>query len=341
MQKKYSIADIAQICGVSKATVSRVINDKNEGVSKETRRRILKTMKDLNYRPSTLARSITTARSGMVGLIIPDASNLFYPAIIRGVGDCLDENNYSMCLCNSDSDPKKEKTHLLSMVDHRMDGVIHCSGISNDSFLAQFSKYNVPIVLIGRTFDLYLSDGSVTGDNVKGALQAVQYLIQSGDRRIVYLDGTEGVSGAIQRYEGYRQALDGAGIPLDEKLVGFGSFSIEYGFQAINGLLSRGEKFDAVFAGSDLIAIGVVKALQRAGKKVPQEVEVIGFDGIELSEIFEPQLSTVVKPHYDMAREAARMLMAIINGQEGGLRHITVAPTLTLRSTTRPRSNKK
>ncbi len=333
--KKYTISDIAEICNVSKATVSRVINNKSCGVGEETKRRIQKTMKELNYRPSSLARSVATSCSHMIGLIIPDVSNLFYPSLIRGVSDYLDENGYSLCLSNSDSDPKKEKNHLLSMVDLRVDGVILCSGVSNENFLAQYRKYNVPIVFIGRTFDIHLSDGSITGDNTKGAEMAMKHLLSSGNRRIVYLDGNAGVSGAIQRYEGYRQALMQAGIELDESLVHFGDFTIEFGQTKLEELIRFGVKFDAVFAGSDLIGIGVVKALHAAGKKVPDEIEVIGFDGIELSEIFEPQLSTVRKPHYDMAREATRMLLSIIEGTAGEIRHISVQPTLILRNTTR------
>lgn len=334
-EKKYSISDIAQICGVSKATVSRVINNKTAGVGLETKQRILKTMKELNYRPSTLARSVATSHSHMVGLIIPDVSNLFYPSLIRGASDYLDQNGYSLCLCNSDSDPAKEKAHLLSMVDRRVDGVILCSGVSNEQFLSQYAKYNVPVVLIGRSFDVFLSAASITGDNEAGALMAMRQLISTGNRRIVYLDGTAGVSGAIQRYAGYRKALTDAGILLDEGLVRFGDFSIEYGQGEIKHMLDDGVNFDAVFAGSDLIGIGVVKALQRAGKHIPKEIEVIGFDGIELSEIFEPQLTTIRKPHYDMAFEAARMLLTILDGTVRGLRHITVQPTLVPRSTTR------
>lgn len=338
MEKKYSISDIAQICNVSKATVSRVINNKIDGVSSETKRRVLETMQQLNYRPSTLARSVATSRSQMVGLIIPDVSNLFYPRLIRGVSDYLDQHDYSLCICNSDSNPIKEKAQLLSMVDRRMDGVILCSGPQNDGYLAEYAQYHMPVVLIGRSFDLHLSDGSITGDNVKGAGMAVEHLLGSGNKRILYLDGGAAVSGPIQRYEGYRKTLRNAGLAVNEQLVHFGDFSIEYGYTQVSQLLREGLPFDAVLAGSDLIGIGAVKALQAAGKKIPREVEVIGFDGIEVSEIFEPQLSTVRKPHYDMAREASRLLLSIIDGTVGEIRHITVQPTLVLRKTTRTKS---
>jgi len=332
---KYSISDIAQICGVSKATVSRVINDKSDGVGENTKQRIQKVIKELNYRPNNLARSVTTSRSGIIGLIIPDVANLLYPTMIRGVSDFLTLHDYSMILCNSDNDPKKECAHLLSMVDKRVDGVILCSGISNEEFLAEYKEYNIPLVSIGRIFDNYLSEASIGGNNVKGALLAVRQLILTGNVRIAYIDGNSGVSGTSQRHDGYKKGLREAKIEYEDELVKFGEFSIDYGTGIVKEMLENGTKFTAIMTGSDLIAIGAIKALQEAGIKVPEDVEVIGFDDIELSRIFEPQLSTISKPHYDMATEATRMLLSIIEGTMGEMRHLTVEPKIVLRKTTK------
>ncbi len=333
--QKYSIADIAAICGVSKATVSRVINNKATGVGEETKKRVLTTIKELNYRPNTLARSVATSCSGVIGVVVPDILNHFFPAQVRGISDVLDKNGYSMYLGNSDFDPEKEKHHLLSMVDRRVDGIILCSGVSNDTFLAQFSKYNIPLVLMGRNFDHHVCDASIASDSEYGATQAMRQLLSTGNRRILYMDGNAGVSGAVQRHRAYEQVLKEAGIPIDEQLVHFGDFSAHFGQETVTRLLREGLDFTAVFSGSDMIAIGALKALKEAGRHVPGEVEVIGFDGIEISETYDPALSTVLKPRREAAEQAATMLISIINGTIGSMRHMTIQPTLVLRETTR------
>ena len=134
-KKTYSISEIAQICGVSKATVSRVINNVSQGVGPETREKVLRTVRELNYRPNALARSVATSKSGTIGLIIPDISNFFYPKIVRGVTDYMDSCGYSVIVANSDYDPQREAQQLLRLVDRRVDGILLCSGAWNRSFL--------------------------------------------------------------------------------------------------------------------------------------------------------------------------------------------------------------
>ena len=334
----YSIAEIAEICNVSKATVSRVINNKTTGVGEETRQRVLRTIRELNYRPNALARSIAIARSNMVGVIIPDVSNFFYPKIIRGITDYMDTRGYSVIVGNSNYDPEREAQQLLSMIDKRVDGIILCSGVSNLEFLTSFRKYKTPLALLGRTFDTSLSDVSIGGDNVAGAYKSASYLIRGGAERIVYVEGHPDVSGSHQRLEGYRRAHEAAGLPVREELLLSGDSTIEYGREAADRLLDGGIAFDAVMTGSDLVAIGMVSQLRRRGVRVPEDVELVGFDNIELASVFEPALSTISKPHYDMAQHLAGQLMRVIEGEEVKFPHTTVEPRLVLRETTRQRS---
>ena len=332
---KYTISDIAQIAGVSKATVSRVLNNKDRGVGLETKKRVLHVIEELNYRPNTLARSVAMAHSMTVGLIVPDISNYFYNPIARAVDDILSPAGYAVILTNSDSDPEKEKRHLLSFIDKRVDGVILCSGVSNESFLQEYKKYNVPLVMLGRNFDKHLSDASIAGDNYTGAIDAVAHLLQKGHSQIAYIDGNPGMAGSMQRMEGYRQALGRHGIPLDKKLKFTGDFTIDCGYDSIESLLEANTPFTAVFTGGDLIAIGAIRAMQKHGITVPEQIEVIGFDGIAAAELFTPLLSTVAKPHYEMAQEAAKKLLALIRGEPVMMRHMLVQLTLLLRQTTR------
>ncbi len=332
----YTIADIARMAGVSKATVSRVINEKPAGVSEQTRMRIQHIIDEAQYRPNSLARGMAISRSSTIGVIIPDIANHFYNVVLRGIDDVISAKGYSMLLCNSDNGPAREQHHLLSFLDKRVDGVILCSGLSNEQFLRDYRKQNMPLVLIGRLFDSCFSDAAVTGDNLSGAAEAVNHLIQSGNRRILYLDGKPGTSGMMQRQQGYTQALRQAGLPIDPRLVRPGEFSILYGYQTVSRALDEGLDFTAVFSGSDLAAIGAIKALLERGIRVPEQIEVIGFDDLDLASIFEPPLSTVYKPHYEMAADAARMLLSVIDGEKAPSKQIVYASRLVLRGTTRP-----
>lgn len=334
-KRTYSIAEIAAICNVSKATVSRVINNNPQGVGEETRARVLETIRRLNYRPNALARSVATSQSRMIGVVVPDVSNFFYPKLIRGITDCMDTKGYSVIVANSDYDPKREAEQLLSMVDKRVDGILLCSGVSNKKFLSEFRSYHIPMGLVGRTFDSSLSDVSISGDNVRGAMKSAEYLIRSGNRRIVYVEGNPDISGSRQRMEGYRKAHEEAGLPVQEELLLHGGYSIDYGRQAAAQLLENRVAFDAIMTGSDLIAIGIVFQLLQSGVRVPEDVEVVGFDDIELASVIDPPLSTISKPHYDMAWHIASQLLKVIGGEPVPLSHTVVEPQLVLRATTR------
>lgn len=336
-KRKYSIEEIANICNVSKATVSRVINNSPNGVGEETRKRVQKVIETLNYRPNSLARSVATARSMMIGLIVPDVSNFFYPKIIRSVTDYMNAKGYAVIIGNSDYNPEREADQLINMIDKRVDGIILCSGVSNATFLKDFKKYKVPLALIGRAFDSSLSDASIMGDNEKGAYKSASYLIEGGNRRIVYVEGNPHISGSIQRLRGYQMALESAGIPYDPTLVLNGDYSIEYGKEVADDLIDRKVDFDAIMTGSDLIAIGIVSRLIKRGVRIPEDKELIGFDNIELSGVFNPPLTTISKPHYDMAQHISKQLLNIIEGKNPSLPHMKVEPILVIRETTRKR----
>lgn len=339
MQEKkiYSIAEIAQICGVSKATVSRVINNIPQGVGPETREKVLKTIRELNYRPNALARSVATSKSGTIGLIIPDVGNFFYPKIIRGVTDYMDSCGYNVIVANSDYDPDREAQQLLRLVDRRVDGILLCSGVSNRDFLEDFRKHNIPLALLGRNFDNSCSDASITGDNIRGAYKSAAHLMRNGSRRVVYVEGNPDVAGSRQRMQGYIQAHKEFGLPVREEFIFSGEYSIAFGEEVAQRMLDSGLEFDAIITGSDLIAIGILARLMKRGVRVPEDVEIIGFDNIELTTVVTPMLSSISKPHYEMAQHISEQLIRIIQGETIPLPHTVVEPELILRETTRKR----
>ncbi len=335
MYLKYTISDIAKLANVSKATVSRVINNKNEGVSQETAQRVRDLINELGYRPNSLARSIVNSNAKMLGLVIPDVNNPFFPQLVRGIEDYAYSCGYTVFLCNSDNDPKKEEQYLMSLIDKRVDGVILATTNSRSTSLEQLNNYGVPFVLVDRPLNNTFVDLGVYADNYKGFYTAVQHLIKSGNKRIAFLGGTKKVIPTSERLNGYKDALKDANIDCDKSLIKFGDYSIASGYQMMDRLIAEKVPFTAVMAGCDLIAVGAVKALTRNGISVPKECEVIGFDGIELSEIFDPSISTVAQPIYEIALESAKLLIGKINGDITSSRKIIVEPTLVLRSTTK------
>lgn len=333
---KYTISDIAQMAQVSKATVSRVINNKSEGVSTKTKERILKIISDIGYLPNTQARSIVIAKTKTLGLVIPDITNPFFPQMVRGIVRYANECGYTVFLCNADNDPKEEEKYVMSLIEKRVDGVILASCADHGSnSLSSLQHYDVPVVQVDRIVEGSGAAPSVSIDNQGGFYSATKYFVQNGHQNIAFLGGPKSVSTTVQRLRGYRNALEDAGLPLENGLIYFGEYSIQSGIDMTQALISSGFPFTAIVSGCDLIAVGAVKALRHAGVAVPDDCEVIGFDGIELSEVFDPSISTVAQPIGEMAEEAAKLLIGIINGTITSKRRITIEPSLVLRNTTK------
>lgn len=314
---KITINDIAKMANVSKGTVSRVINNKPEGVSEETRRRILKIIDEVGYVPNSNARSITVSETKTIGLIIPDVSNPFFAELARGVEDCSSEYGYTVFLCNSDMDIEKQKNYLNALLEKRVDGIIlNTSGDFNDKkFRDKFYKINIPVVLIDRkTQDLERYKG-VFIDNIEAGYKATKYLISGKNENIAYLAGTYGIDTTMKRLEGYKKALTEASIELKPDYIVYGEYSIKSGYERTLSLMKGHREIQAIFAGSDIIAIGAIKALKDMNILVPDEVEVVGIDDISISNLISPSLTTVAQPIYEIGYKASEKLINFINNK--------------------------
>ena len=309
-----TIKDIASMAGVSKGTVSRVINNNPEGVSEETREKILKLIDEVGYVPNKMARSITVAETKTIGLIIPDVQNPFFPQVIRGVEDCAMENGYTVFLCNSDSDIKKEQKYLYTFLEKRVDGIIiNTSGDLNDKKLtALIHKSNIPIVILDRKIKELSRYPGVYVDNARAAREGVSYLIENGASNIAYIAGVKDVYTVEERLKGYCMALEDAGIIINKGYLSYGGYNIHSGYERTREMLTDNPEIDGIFAGCDTIAIGVLKALRELNKKVPEDIQLLGFDNITMSGEMVPPITTVSQPMYDMGYQAARMLLASI-----------------------------
>lgn len=325
-----TIQDIAKLASVSTTTVSRVINNKTEGVSEITRKKILKIIQDTGYKPSSLARGLITKRTKTIGLIIPDITNPFFPEMARGVEDMANKNGFNVFLCNTDDNPSKERKYIDALKEKYVDGIIlTVSSNPNDEHINELLKSDIPIVMMDRE----LEDSDVKCvyiDNLEGGYIATKYLINLGHKKIGCITGPLKSKSAIDRYKGYEKAMLENGIPLNKDLVIESNYKIEGGVLATNKLLNKSE-VSAIFVCNDIMAYGAYRAIKQRGYSVPQDISIVGFDNIYISNMMEKELTTINQPTYSMGATATKMLIRSINGERINKKHICFKPKLIIR----------
>lgn len=332
---KVTISDIARMANVSKGTVSRVINNNPEGVSPQVRQKILEIIDAVGYQPSMIARSLVTSQSKEIAIILPDISNPFFPAIVRGAEDCALSEGYTIFICNSDGDCDKEEEYIIKCVEKRVAGIILTSNAVRYPTMEKIKPaLRPPMIMLDRNVK---DEDSVIvqTDNRMGSRMATEHLIECGCKRIAYLGGVKEMETSCGRLQGYSEALEEAGINYDEEIVFHKNFSIDAGFEMSEKLLESKKSFDGIFAACDLIALGAIKTLRRNGIKVPKDVMVSGYDNIYMSSVFEPELTTVDQHPYEMGRIAVETLIKIIDKKYDGDKRIILKPDLIIRSSTR------
>jgi LacI family transcriptional regulator len=312
---KLTIKDIARLAGVSTATVSMVVNKKDQRISAETRKRVLGVIEEYNYVPNRIASSMVTKNTRSLGLVLPDIANPFFPGLARGVEDRANKDNWNITLCNSDNDPIKENRYLEMLQEKMVDGIILTTAKQDLSKASVLKKISVPIVTLDRVIDGVQHVGVVKTDNMKGAYDAVMHMIDRGYKMILHLSGPLSVHTAQSRYQGYLQAHIDCGVMPPKENVTQGHFSYESGYTMTNELLEKGTEFDGLFCSNDLMAFGALKALAEHNISVP-EVGVVGFDDIYLSALITPPLTTVRQPVYEMGYMAADLLIHYIEGEK-------------------------
>lgn len=331
-----TIADVARQAGVSTATVSRVINGQSV-VAPTTRERVLAVIRELGYQPNALAASLVLRRSHTLGVVLPDISNPFFPEVVRGLEDAAHAAGYNVILCNSDLDTAKEIEYFEVLRQKRVDGLIYHSGTVTDAHLEAFQRLKLPVVL-AATQDPRGELPCVLVDNRQAAAEVIEHLIGLGHRRVAVVTGNDPVSGE-SRLQGYRDALAGHGLQLEDGLVVRAEWTAEQAYQAVQSLIRRGPVPTAFAAASDLMALGVMGALHDTGLRVPEDVSVIGFDNISLAGTVRPGLTTMAQPMYEIGSEAASLLIRCLTEEDPeacrGRRHV-LPHRLVVRDSTAP-----
>ena len=326
-----TIKDIARLSGVSVSTVSRVLNN-HPDVSKDAKEKVLAVVEEYNYIPNTSARELGKSSSDNIGVVVRGMSNPFYTKIITEIGSGIEKAGYTMVMQQIGSEEDEIMTAARMERDKRLQGLIFLGGCL-DYTKERMTSINVPYVCC--TFNnqygtLDKSDySSVCIDDNQAAYDAVEYLVNEGHKKIaVLLSGANDGSVSQVRYAGYERALKDFGIRVDENLIiELNSFNIAEAYNGMKNWLKKKYEFSAVFAISDNMAMGAMKALREAGKNVPKDVAVIAIDGIEASEYMNPVLSTICQPMEKMGSEAVKLLVDIIKGKRSH-KHVIVPTSL-------------
>lgn len=327
-----NIKDIARMANVSIATVSRVLNN-SEKVSEEKKQLIEKIIYDMNYQPNALARGLIKKATKTIGIIIPDINNLFYPAVVRGIEDALEPSDYNVFLCNTDKNIEKEKKYINTLLEKRVDGIIFMGtrpvSPEENKHIIRLNK-KVPVLMIN---DIILGSGiySVLTDEVEGAYKAVKYLIELGHKRIAYVTGENNYTTYRNKQKGYEIALNESGLETDSKYIVHDLPYSQGGYNATLNLLNMNERPTAIFAASDQIAMGVIKAAHEKGYRIPKDLSVVGYSNIPSSADLFPELTTVDQFPYETGKLAAETLTRIISGEEFKQRKYIIEPRLLIR----------
>jgi LacI family transcriptional regulator len=315
---KPTIISVAKLANVSKATVSRVINN-NPQVKEEIKQRVLRAIDELAYHPSAVARNLAKSTTNMIGLILPDITNPFFPGLARGIEDAAHRLGYTLFISNTDNEPKIEHDYIHKMVQQQVAGIILISSILNEEQVNDLISLQTPIVLCDRLISSAPFD-TVTIDNYKAAYEAVEYFINKGHTRICHLSGPSFLQSAEKRKQGYSDAMRNAGL---EPFICSGSFKYEFGYEKMGDIIDE-YKPTAVFAANDLVALGAMNAIEKKGLQVPKDIAVMGFDDVLFAQMSKPLLSTISIPTYQIGVTAVELLDERIKGVRSETKNVIV-----------------
>jgi LacI family transcriptional regulator len=331
-----TITDVAKYAGVSIATVSRVLNNSTP-VGEELYARVMEAVEALQYTPSLLAQNLrrNTITSTMIGVIVPSLRPPFFPEVVEALQEVFTENDRMVYVCNANSDPELEMVYAKHLQSLHVDGVIFAStwGWEDLEPIKYLTSQGTPVAIINRKAEDLPVD-LIQVDKTKGNYLATSHLIDLGHRNIGCISILSLGSIKPEEMIGYRTALQEAGIPIREDLLVAAYPSFSGGYEAAKSLLSRRNPPTAIFARSDTLAVGAIRAALDLGLRVPEDLSVVGFGDIELAQYLNPPLTTIRQPISELGAMAASMLLERIANKQLGQRQTIVEPRLIVRNST-------
>jgi LacI family transcriptional regulator len=313
--KPPTLEEIAKAAGVSRSTVSRVINDE-PNVRVEVRERVWKVVDEMGYHPNAAARSLASRRTRTLGVIVPQTVNTvfvdpFFPDVLRGIADAANESKYYLMLSMANQ-PMEDNFYRRVLRGQMLDGVVIVSARVGDPLIPRLLRDHILFVTVGRRPN-HPDVSYVDVDNVHGARMATEHLLRHGRRRVATITGPADMVAGLDRREGYQTAVREAGLAVNEELIVEGDFTETGGYAAMEQLLPL--EPEAVFVASDLMALGALRALQQAGQRVPEDVAVIGFDDAPIATYTNPPLTTVRQPVHQMGVTAIKLLLRLLEDE--------------------------
>lgn len=332
-KKNLSMKEIADLCNVSVATVSRVINQ-NGRFSKETEKKVLEVIEQYGYKTNQIAKSLRMRQSKSIGVIVPNIKNEFFASIVLEIESYFFSHGYSVFICNTNGEEEKEQEYLKSLDAKGVDGLIYISG--KEELSVDLLRRDIPIVCIDRLPNIHENIAIVESDNFEGGFLATEELIKQGCKDILIIKSKKRISSTQMRYKGYLAALEKQGIPFKEELViDLDKTTFEEAKEKMRVLSKQEINFDGIFATNDWLALGSSIALAENNVKVPEAVKIIGFDNISISQYSYPSITTINQDKKSLGREASEALLNFINKEEVREKlHIVVPVSLVKREST-------
>lgn len=329
---KITLADIANELNVSKTTVSMVLNNKDINVSEETRKKIFETAERLNYVPNSVARSLSTKKTYTIGFIIPNIENPFFSEMANAIETEAEKYSYSMILCNTFNNKEKEEEYVKLLISKLIDGVVLVPIGEQSKSIEILKSNNIPFVILDRQIGEKNENNGVFCDSREGIRLGVEYLVNKGLKKIAFVDGNKYGIKDNSRLDYFCEIAKKLNI-FDEELVLKDETSLKGGIGATMKLISKNKEINAIFYGSDVMAIGGMKYLLREGYSIPNDISILGYDNIDICSYVEPELTTIAQPTYKMGQEACRILINRINDEKYAKNIIYFNPYLVERRT--------
>lgn len=330
-----TLRDVARVAGVHPATVSRALNEETRAlVNEETARRVLEAAEELGYQPNPIARGLKTNRSYTIGVLIPDLTNPLFPPILRGIEDRLESAGYTPLAANTDNDPERELLDSQAMRARQVDGIIAATARRDHRLHDALIEAGIELVLVNRRQE-ELPVSSATADDSMGIRLAVEHLLGLGHTRIAHLAGPLDYSTGLDRYDGFHATMRAGGVEVDPELVVVAeAFTESEGARLCRQLMDGGPRFTAVAAANDLLALGCYDVLAERGLRCPEAISVVGFNDMPFADRFQPPLTTIHIPHYEIGKAAAELMVERLGSADSPPRAVRLEPHLMVRGST-------
>jgi LacI family transcriptional regulator len=332
-----TLRDVARVAGVHPATVSRALNEETRAlVNQETAARVLKAAEKLGYRPNPMARGLKTNRSYTIGVLVPDLTNPLFPPILRGIEDRLETAGYTPLTANTDNDADRELLDAQAMRARQVDGIIAATARLDHRLHDELLQAGIELVLVNRRQEA-LPVSSATADDTMGMRLSVEHLLSLGHTKIAHLAGPLDYSTGLDRRDSFLETMRAAGVEPDPELVLVAEvFREPEGKRLCGQLVDSGREFTAIAAANDLLALGCYDALAERGMRCPDDVSVVGFNDMPFAARFNPPLTTIHIPHYEIGTAAAELMLERLGGGDAPPREVRLEPSLVVRESTAP-----